>query len=84
MDFKIISTLAVLSEGNKGWTKQLNFMTWGDRPAQYDIRSWNEDHTKMGKGITLSKDELKNLRDVLETVEFGELNPADFEGVLDL
>ena len=47
----------VLSENDKGWTKELNRVSFNGAPAKYDIRSWSPDHTKMGKGITLTNEE---------------------------
>lgn len=55
----------MLSENNKGWTKELNLISWNDREPKYDLRDWSPDHEKMGKGITLNAEELKKLRDVL-------------------
>lgn len=63
--YEIKEKLGVLSEGSKGWTKELNLISWNDRDPKYDIREWSPDHTKMGKGITLSKAELKALKDLL-------------------
>lgn len=63
--YEIRETLAVLSENNKGWTKELNLISWNDREPKYDLRDWSPDHEKMGKGITLNAEELKKLRDVL-------------------
>lgn len=68
--YEIIKTVAVLSEGNKGWRKELNLISWNDRAPVYDIRDWTEDRQKMGKGLTLKLEELKVLRDCLgELVE---------------
>ncbi|MGE7112533.1 YdbC family protein [Lysinibacillus sp. NPDC047702] len=63
--YEIIETLAVLSEGNKGWKKELNLISWNGREAKFDIRDWSEDHTKMGKGVTLSPAEMKILAEIL-------------------
>jgi len=63
--YEIIETLAVLSEGNKGWKKELNLISWNGREAKFDIRDWSEDHTKMGKGVTLSPAEMKILAETL-------------------
>ena len=65
VEFKILEHIFSFGE-NIGWTKELNVVAWGSRPAKYDIRSWNEDHTKMTKGITFSREELIQLRDALE------------------
>ncbi|MGN1414034.1 MAG: YdbC family protein [Anaerovoracaceae bacterium] len=56
MDCKIIETVAVLSR--KGaWSLELNLVSWDDKPMKYDIRNWNEDHTRCSKGITLTENE---------------------------
>ena len=65
LKFEIEQNIACLSEEKSGWTKELNLVSWNGNEAKYDIRSWSEDHQKMGKGITLSKDELMMLKDVL-------------------
>ncbi|GAB0169469.1 PC4/YdbC family ssDNA-binding protein [Lysinibacillus sp. CTST325] len=63
--YEIVETVAVLSEGNKGWKKELNLISWNGREPKYDIRDWSEDHTKMGKGVTLSLSELQLLKESL-------------------
>jgi len=63
--FEIIEKLGVFSETKSGWTLELNTVSWGGRPPKYDIRSWAPDHQKMGKGITLSKEELVSLKQLL-------------------
>lgn len=64
--FEIIETIAVLSEGNKGWKKEFNMISWNGREAVYDIRDWSADHTKMGKGVTLKKEEVDVLITALQ------------------
>ena len=63
--FEIVQNIACLSEERGGWTKELNLVSWNGSEAKYDIRSWSEDHCRMVKGITLTKEELYTLRDVL-------------------
>lgn len=63
--YEIVKKIGVLSEGNNGWKKELNFISWNDRAPKYDIRDWDENHEKMGKGITLSEDEMQNLVDLM-------------------
>lgn len=67
--YEIIETVAVLSEGAKGWKKELNLVSWNGREPKYDIRDWSEDHTKMGKGVTLSAQELTVLKTALQQLE---------------
>ena len=59
--FEIEEKLLVLSENDKVWTKELNRVSFNGAPAKYDIRAWSPDHTKMGKGITLSNEEFQVL-----------------------
>ena len=68
--FKITESFGVLSESKAGWKTELNMVSWGDRPAKYDIRSWSPDHQKMGKGSTFTEDELKALKELLNKLEF--------------
>jgi len=64
INFNIEKHIADLGERNsKGWIKEFNLVSWNGREAKYDIRDWNEDHTKMGKGITLTHDEINFLCD---------------------
>jgi hypothetical protein len=63
--FEIIKKLGVLSKTENGWTKELNLISWNDREPKYDIREWSPDGKTMGKGVTLSKEELASLRELL-------------------
>jgi hypothetical protein len=67
--FEIIKKIAVLSTSASGWSKELNFISWNDREPKYDLRDWSADHEKMGKGVTLSKEELSALRELLNGIE---------------
>lgn len=67
--FEIQETLGVVSEGAKGWNKELNRISWNGREPKYDLRDWAPEHEKMGKGVTLSKEELIKLRDLLNQIE---------------
>lgn len=69
LKFEITETLGVLSENAKGWTKELNLVSWNEREPKYDLREWNPDHTRMGKGITLTDEEVETLRAILNGEE---------------
>ncbi|MGI6554551.1 MAG: YdbC family protein [Bacillota bacterium] len=64
--FEIKESLGIISESAKGWSKELNLVSWNDRNPKYDIREWSPDHRRMGKGITMSKEELKVLKELIE------------------
>ncbi|MDD7756134.1 MAG: YdbC family protein [Clostridiales bacterium] len=66
-DFKydIVQHLGVISENTKGWTKELNLISWNGAKPKYDLRDWAPNHEKMGKGITLNNEEFEALKDLI-------------------
>ena len=67
--YEIFKKLGVLSKAGSGWTKELNLISWNDREPKYDLRDWSADGQKMGKGITLSGEELSALRKLLNKLD---------------
>ncbi|QAA31318.1 YdbC family protein [Clostridium manihotivorum] len=67
--FEIKENLGIISESAKGWKKELNLISWNYKEAKYDIREWDSDHSKMGKGVTFNRDELIELRNILNSME---------------
>lgn len=67
--YEIIKQIGVLSKSSSGWAKELNLISWNDREPKYDLRDWSADREKMGKGVTLSRDELLALRELLNSME---------------
>ena len=70
--FHIVEHIGVLSE-SKGWRKELNVVTWNGGPAKLEIRDWDEYHEHMRKGISFTKGELKELRDILNDMDFSKV-----------
>jgi len=67
--YEIIKKIGVLSKSASGWAKEVNLISWNDREPKYDLRDWSADHEKMGKGVTLSKEELSTLKELLNNIE---------------
>ena len=67
--YEIIEHIGMLNENEKGWKKEINLISWNEREPKYDLRDWNENHDKMGKGITLTKEELIQLKEALNSYE---------------
>ena len=67
--YDIVEEIGAVSESSTGWTKELNLISWNNREAKYDLRDWAPDHAKMGKGITLSIDELRQLKKLLNNMD---------------
>ncbi|MCR5475593.1 MAG: YdbC family protein [Lachnospiraceae bacterium] len=64
-DYNIVEELGILSTSTKGWTKELNLISWNGREPKYDIRDWAPNHEKMGKGVSLTKEEAEVLKKLL-------------------
>ncbi len=67
--FDIKENYGSISESAKGWKKELNLVSWNDKSPKYDLREWSPEYEKMGKGVTLTADELRKLRDILNEIE---------------
>lgn len=67
--FELKEHLGILSESNKGWTKELNLVSWNGGETKYDIREWDPDHEKMSKGVTFTRDQILILRDILNGLD---------------
>lgn len=63
--FEIIRQIGVISESPTGWKKELNIVKWGDREPKYDIRDWDNEHERMSRGLTLTKEEVEKLSGLL-------------------
>lgn len=72
LNFNIQRHLGVLSTSKSGWTKEVNLVSWNDRPGKLDIRDWNPEHEKMGKGLTLNGSEVAYLTDILKDFDIAE------------
>lgn len=64
--YEITEELGVISETAKGWTRELNMISWNDREPKFDIRDWSPDHSKMSKGLTFTLDEINELKELLK------------------
>lgn len=63
--FEITEHIGTISTSSKGWTKELNRVSWNGREAKLDLREWDPEHAKMGKGVTLTDEEARKLKDLL-------------------
>jgi len=68
-EFDIVEEIGVLSESRRGWTRELNLVSWNGADPKYDIRDWSPDHERMGKGISLSVDEFNALKEILANTD---------------
>ena len=67
--YEVTERIAVLSTNARGWERQLNMVSWNGNPPKYDIRDWSPDGIRMAKGISLTEEELKTLKGILDDME---------------
>ncbi len=63
--FKVVHHLGVYGRSAKGWTKEANVIEWNGNRAKLDLREWDPEHTRMSRGITLHKQEMLYLLQIL-------------------
>jgi len=68
INYEITKKLGVLSTSAKGWTKELDLISWNGNAPKYDLRTWAPEHEKMGKGITLTEEEVLALKKILAEI----------------
>ncbi|MDR0289854.1 MAG: hypothetical protein LBI06_02860 [Treponema sp.] len=65
ISFDIVKHFGVIAEEKGGWRKELNLVSWNGRTPKFDVRDWSPGRDKMGKGITLTKDEAAKLAELI-------------------
>lgn len=66
--FEIVRHIGVLSTSPRGWTREVNVVSWNAKPARLDIRDWAPDHDKMSRGVALNGHETEQLKMILSGV----------------
>ena len=46
-EYKIDRHYGILSTSPKGWTKELNLISWNGNPPKMDIRDWAPNHLSL-------------------------------------
>lgn len=66
--YEIIEEIGQVSKPTaSGWSTRVNLISWNGGKPKIDIRSWNEDMTRMGKGTSLSEEDVKDLAGILNS-----------------
>ena len=47
--YEILKTIGILSENSRGWTKELNLISWNGGKPKIDVRDWNSSHDRMSQ-----------------------------------
>lgn len=69
IEYEIMEEIGVINESKSGWKKELNIVRWNNKEPKFDIRDWSPDHSKMGKGMTFSANDLSSLKDLLNKLD---------------
>ena len=59
--FEITKHIGVIKAYETGWSKEINIVSWNGSQPKVDIRDWDENHERMSRGITLTKDEFRKM-----------------------
>ena len=51
---KVVKEIGVLSKNDRGYTKEVNLVSWNGNDPKVDIREWYPGHERCGKGVTLT------------------------------
>lgn len=78
LKYEIKEQLGSIGENARGWARELNMVSWNDREPKYDLRDWSPDHSRMGKGLTMTADEVVALRDLLNSLDLDSFDNDEF------
>lgn len=67
--YEILENLGVFQTAKNGWTKEINVISWNEGDGKIDIRPWSPDHKRMGKGISLTKEEFNDLKELMNEID---------------
>ncbi len=57
--------LGTLRENEKGWSREVNVVSWEGAASRLDIRDWSKNKDRSSKGVTFTRAEVEHLRDML-------------------
>jgi hypothetical protein len=69
ISFNVTKPIWKLNRSVNGWQKEVNLVAWNGKKPKLDVREWNADKTKMRRGVTLSKDEVLELKRCLNSID---------------
>lgn len=66
ISYEITKSIGVIKSYPTGWSKEINMVSWNGGQPKVDIRDWDETHERMSKGITLTKEEFRDMIQVVK------------------
>lgn len=76
---EIIEVLGTVKEANRGWGKYIMKIRYGEEtnPISLDIRNYNLDDDRSGRGITLNDEEADAVVDILLDNNYGSIEKIE-------
>jgi len=68
IECEILESYGIFSRSSRFWNKEVNLVSWNGMPAKLDIRNWQIDHAKCGKGIAVTREEAEELVILLQKI----------------
>lgn len=72
--WETIKAFGQFSEERRNYTREVNLIAWNGANPVYDIRGWRvgkDGQRHPLKGLSLSREELIALRDILQSIDLG-------------
>ena len=69
----VVKSIGIIAQNKSGWQREVNIIKWNEGKAKLDIRDWGPDHSKVGKGISLTKEEVAILKSLLEDIDLDDI-----------
>jgi len=71
--YEVVEEIGVISSSTSGWNREVNIVRWNEGKPKLDIRDWSPEHEKMGKGISLTSEEVALLKSLLEEFDLDKI-----------
>lgn len=65
--------ICVIKVQPSGWQLECNLVSWNDEEPKIDIRPWAPGHTKCGKGVALTVEEMQHVIKALDELQIREV-----------
>lgn len=70
---EIKQEICVIKEQPSGWCLECNLVSWNGEEPKIDIRPWNPEHTRCGKGVSLTVEEMQVVMNALNDLQIMEV-----------
>ncbi len=71
--YEIVEQVGVISSSTSGWNREVNIVRWNEGKPKLDVRDWSPEHDKMGKGISMTSEEISLLKSILEEFDLDKI-----------